>query len=160
MNIKIIAVGKIKEKFYKDAINEYLKRMSKYNNIEIIEVADEMAAENLSEKELEQVKDKEGEKILAKIEEQDYVVTLEILGKQMDSIEFSKFIQNQRQEGFGRNLVFVIGGSNGLSKKVSQRSNYKLSFSKMTYPHQLMRVILIEQIYRAFRIINGHPYHK
>ncbi len=160
MDIKIIAVGKIKEKFYKDAIDEYLKRMQAYNKVEIIEVADEMAAENLSEKELEQVKEKEGERILGKISKEDYVVSLEILGKQIDSIEFAKFIENEMAEGFGRNLVFVIGGSNGLAKEVSQRSNKKLSFGKMTYPHQLMRVILTEQIYRAYRIINGHPYHK
>ena len=160
MDIKIVAVGKIKEKFYKDAIDEYLKRMQTYNKVEIIEVADEMAAENLSEKELEQVKEKEGERILGKISKEDYVVSLEILGKQIDSIEFAKFIENEMAEGFGRNLVFVIGGSNGLAKEVSQRSNKKLSFGKMTYTHQLMRVILTEQIYRAYRIINGHPYHK
>lgn len=160
MDIKIIAVGKIKEKFYKEAIEEYLKRMTSYNNIEIIEVVDEMAAENLSEKELDQVKAKEGERILSKINTDDFVVSLEILGKQMDSIEFAKFIENEMKEGFGRNLVFVIGGSNGLSKEVSKRSNKKLSFGKMTYPHQLMRVVLTEQIYRAYRIINGHPYHK
>lgn len=160
MDIKIVAVGKIKEKFYKDAIDEYLKRMQTYNKVEIIEVADEMAAENLSEKELEQVKEKEGERILGKISKEDYVVSLEILGKQIDSIDFAKFIENEMTEGFGRNLVFVIGGSNGLAKEVSQRSNKKLSFGKMTYPHQLMRVILTEQIYRAYRIINGHPYHK
>lgn len=160
MDIKIVAVGKIKEKFYKDAIDEYLKRMQAYNKVEIIEVADEMAAENLSEKELEQVKEKEGERILGKISKEDYVVSLEILGKQIDSIEFAKFIENEMAEGFGRNLVFIIGGSNGLAKEVSQRSNKKLSFGKMTYPHQLMRVILTEQIYRAYRIINGHPYHK
>ena len=160
MDIKIIAVGKIKEKFYKDAIDEYLKRMQAYNKVEIIEVADEMAAETLSEKELEQVKEREGERILGKISKEDYVVSLEILGKQIDSIEFAKFIENEMAEGFGRNLVFIIGGSNGLAKEVSQRSNKKLSFGKMTYPHQLMRVILTEQIYRAYRIINGHPYHK
>ncbi|MDU1828325.1 23S rRNA (pseudouridine(1915)-N(3))-methyltransferase RlmH [Anaerococcus sp.] len=160
MDIKIIAVGKIKEKFYKQAIEEYLKRMQTYNNIEIIEVADEPAGENLSKKEIEQVKDKEGEKILNKVKDDDYVVSLEILGKQETSESFAKFIETEMAEGFGRNLVFIIGGSNGLSKNVSQRANKKQSFSKMTYPHQLMRVILIEQIYRAFRIINGHPYHK
>ena len=160
MDIKIIAVGKIKEKFYKEAIDEYLKRMQAYNKIKIIEVNDEQAPENLSDREIEQVKEKEGERILGKIEDSDYVVSLEILDKQMDSVGFANFIENEMQEGFGRNLVFVIGGSNGLSKEVSQRSNYKLSFSKMTFPHQLMRVILLEQIYRGFRIINGHPYHK
>ena len=123
-------------------------------------MADEPAGENLSEKEIEQVKDKEGEKILNKVKDDDYVVSLEILGKQETSESFAKFIETEMAEGFGRNLVFIIGGSNGLSKNVSQRANKKQSFSKMTYPHQLMRVILIEQIYRAFRIINGHPYHK
>ena len=160
MKIKIIGVGKIKEKFYKEAIGEYSKRMGAYNKIEIIEVPDEQAPENLSDKEIDQVKAKEGEKILAKIEETDYVVSLEILGKQMTSEGFAEFIRNEMAEGFGRDLVFVIGGSNGLSQEVSQRANYKLSFSKMTFPHQLMRVILMEQIYRAYRIINGHPYHK
>ena len=135
MDIKIIAVGKIKEKFYKQAIEEYLKRMQAYNNIEIIEVADEPAGENLSEKEIEQVKDKEGEKILNKVKDDDYVVSLEILGKQETSESFAKFIETEMAEGFGRNLVFIIGGSNGLSKNVSQRANKKQSFSKMTYPH-------------------------
>ena len=134
--------------------------MGSYNKIEIIEVPDEQAPENLSEKEIEQVKEKEGEKILSKIDDSDYVISLEILGKQMTSEKFAEFIQNEMLEGFGRNMVFVIGGSNGLAKEVSNRSNYKLSFSKMTFPHQLMRVVLLEQIYRAFRIINGHPYHK
>lgn len=160
MKIKIIGVGKIKEKFFKAAIDEYLKRMKAYNDVEIMEVNDEPAAENLSQKEIEKVKEIEGERILAKINDDDYLISLEILGKQMPSEEFAEFIQNEMLEGFGRNLVFVIGGSNGLSKAVSQRANYKLSFSKMTFPHQLMRVILLEQIYRAFRIINNHPYHK
>ena len=160
MKIKIIGVGKIKEKFYKEAIDEYTKRMGAYNKIEIIEVPDEQAPENLSDKEIEQVKEKEGEKILAKIGDTDYLVSLEILGKQMDSEGFAEFIKTEMAEGFGRDLVFVIGGSNGLSKEVSQRAKQKLSFSKMTFPHQLMRVILMEQIYRAYRIINGHPYHK
>lgn len=160
MKIKIIGVGKIKEKFFRASIDEYLKRMSPYNDVEIIEVNDEPAAENLSQKEIEKVKEIEGDRVLAKISDEDYLVNLEILGKQMTSEEFAKFIQNEMLEGFGRNLVFVIGGSNGLSKAVSQRANYKLSFSKMTFPHQLMRVILLEQIYRAFRIINNHPYHK
>lgn len=160
MKIKIIGVGKIKEKFFKAAIDEYLKRMKAYNDVEIMEVNDEPAAENLSQKEIEKIKEIEGERILAKINDDDYLISLEILGKQMASEGFAEFIQNEMLEGFGRNLVFVIGGSNGLSKAVSNRANYKLSFSKMTFPHQLMRVILLEQIYRAFRIINNHPYHK
>lgn len=160
MNIKIVAVGKIKEKFYKDALAEYLKRMGAYNPIEIIEVADEMAPENLSDKELEEVKDKEGERILSKIKDDAFVVSLEIKAKEMTSEGFADFIKDEMLDGFGRDLVFVIGGSNGLSKEVMKRANKKLSFGKMTYPHQLMRVILLEQIYRAYRIINNHPYHK
>lgn len=160
MNIKIVAVGKIKEKFYKDALAEYLKRMGAYNSIEVIEVDDEMAPENLSCKELEEVKDKEADRILSKIKDDAFVVSLEILGKEMTSENFAGFIEDEMLDGFGRDLVFVIGGSNGLSARVSQRSNKKLSFGKMTYPHQLMRVILAEQIYRAYRIINNHPYHK
>lgn len=160
MNINIIAVGKIKEKFYKQAIDEYQKRLQAYNKINIIEINDESAPENLSEKELEQVKEKEAERILAKIKDEDFVVSLEILGKEMSSENFAKFLQDEMLEGFGRDLDFVIGGSNGLGKEVSKRANYKLSFSKMTFPHNLMRLILLEQIYRAYRIINNHPYHK
>ena len=160
MLIKILAVGKIKEKFYKDAIGEYEKRMKAYNKVEIIEVADEKAPETLSDKEIEMVKDSEGERILSKIKDDSFVVTLEINGKALDSIKFSKLIQDEMLDGFGRDLVFVIGGSNGLGANVLKRSNYRLSFGKMTYPHQLMRVILMEQIYRAYRIINKEPYHK
>lgn len=160
MLIKIVAVGKIKEKFYKDAIGEYQKRMKAYNKVEIVEVADEKTPETLSDKEIEMVKDAEGERILSKIKDDSFVVTLEIKGKDLDSIKFAKLIQDEMLDGFGRDLVFVIGGSNGLGKNVLKRSNYRLSFGKMTYPHQLMRVILMEQIYRAYRIINKEPYHK
>lgn len=160
MLIKVVAVGKIKEKFYKDAIAEYEKRMKAYNKVEIVEVADEKAPETLSDKEIEMVKDSEGERILSKIKDDSFVVTLEIKGKDLDSIEFAKLIQREMLDGFGRDLVFVIGGSNGLGENVLKRSNYKISFGKMTYPHQLMRVILMEQIYRAYRIINKEPYHK
>lgn len=160
MLIKVVAVGKIKEKFYKDAIAEYEKRMKAYNKLEIIEVADEKAPETLSDKEVEMVKDSEGEKILSKIKDDSFVVTLEIKGKDLDSIKFARLIQEEMLDGFGRDLVFVIGGSNGLGSKVLKRSNYRLSFGKMTYPHQLMRVILMEQIYRSYRIINKEPYHK
>lgn len=160
MLIKIIGVGKIKEKFYKEAISEYEKRMTAYNKVEIVEVNDEKAPESLSEKEIDQVKTAEGERILAKIKEDSFVVTLEIAGKALDSVKFAKLIQDEMLDGFGRDLVFVIGGSNGLGDNVLKRSNYRLSFGKMTYPHQLMRVILMEQIYRAYRIINKEPYHK
>ena len=160
MLIKIIAVGKIKEKFYQDALAEYLKRMKAYNKVEIVEVPDEKAPENLSEKEINQIKNKEGEKILAKIKEDSYVITLEIGGKALDSIAFAKLIQKEKIQGAGRDLVLVIGGSNGLGENILKRSNNRISFGKMTYPHQLMRVILMEQIYRAHRIISGEPYHK
>ena len=160
MLIKIIAVGKIKEKFYREALGEYEKRMKAYNKVEIVEVADEKAPESLSDKEVEMVKDAEGERILSKIKDDSFVVTLEINGKNLDSIKFAGLIQDEMLDGFGRDLVFVIGGSNGLGLKVLKRSNYRLSFGKMTYPHQLMRVILMEQIYRAYRIINKEPYHK
>lgn len=160
MLIKIVAVGKIKEKFYKDAIGEYEKRMKAYNKVEIVEVADEKAPESLSDKEVEMVKTAEGERILSKIKDDSFVVTLEIKGKGLDSIGFAKLIQDEMIDGFGRDMVFVIGGSNGLGENVLKRSNYKISFGKMTYPHQLMRVILMEQIYRAYRIINKEPYHK
>lgn len=160
MLIKIIGVGKIKEKFYKEAIAEYQKRMTAYNKVEIVEVADEKAPETLSEKEIDQVKTAEGERILAKIKDDAFVVTLEINGKALDSMKFAKLIQDEMLDGFGRDMVFVIGGSNGLGANVLKRSNYIISFGKMTYPHQLMRVILMEQIYRAYRIINKEPYHK
>lgn len=160
MLIKIIGVGKIKEKFYKDAISEYEKRMTAYNKVEIIEVNDEKAPENLSDKEIDQLKSVEGERILSKIKDDSFVVTLEIAGKALDSVKFAQLIQDEMLDGFGRDMVFVIGGSNGLGSNVLKRSNYRLSFGKMTYPHQLMRVILMEQIYRAYRIINKEPYHK
>ncbi|MBP2016165.1 23S rRNA (pseudouridine(1915)-N(3))-methyltransferase RlmH [Anaerococcus degeneri] len=160
MLIKIIGVGKIKEKFYREAIAEYQKRMSSYNKVEIVEVADEKAPETLSEKEVDQVKNAEGERILGKIKDDAFLVTLEINGKALDSIKFAKLIQDEMLDGFGRDMVFVIGGSNGLGDNVLARSNYRISFGKMTYPHQLMRVILMEQIYRAYRIINREPYHK
>lgn len=160
MLIKIIGVGKIKEKFYREAIAEYQKRMSSYNKVEIVEVADEKAPETLSEKEIDQVKNAEGERILGKIKDDAFLVTLEINGKALDSIKFAKLIQDEMLDGFGRDMVFVIGGSNGLGDNVLARSNYRISFGKMTYPHQLMRVILMEQIYRAYRIINREPYHK
>lgn len=160
MNISIVSVGKIKEKYFKDAISEYEKRLTPFTKLNIIEVADEKAPENLSEAEIEIVKEKEASRILKKINDKDYVITLEIKGKSLSSESFSELIKEEMNFGGGRDIVFVIGGSNGLSKDVSLRANYKLSFSKMTFPHKLMRLILIEQIYRAFKIINHQPYHK
>ena len=159
MNVKILCVGKIKEKFFKDAISEYSKRLSKYCTLDIIEVADEKTSENASDVEIALVKDKEGERILKAIKDKDFVIALAILGKQMDSVAFSKYMENLTISGHS-SIVFVIGGSLGLSDSVLSRSDFKISFSEMTFPHQLMRVILLEQIYRGMRIINNEPYHK
>ena len=159
MRITILAVGKIKEKFFRDAIAEYEKRLSRYCKFEIIEVADEKTPDNASAAEEEQIKLKEAERMLNKINPDAYVITLEILGREMDSVSFSEMIQNLGVSGKSQ-IVFVIGGSLGLHEKVSKRSNRKVSFSPMTFPHQLMRVILCEQIYRGYRIMNCEPYHK
>lgn len=159
MRITIICVGKIKEKFYRDAIAEFEKRLSKYCKYEILEVADEKTPDKASPAEEEQIKEKEGNRILAKIKEDAYVCTLEIAGKRMTSPGFAQWMEQLAVNGRS-DLVFVIGGSLGLHKSVLARSNQAISFSDMTFPHQLMRVILSEQIYRAFRIINGEPYHK
>ncbi len=159
MNIKILCVGKIKEKFYRDAIDEYVKRLSKYCSVSVVEVPDEKTSENASDNEIDIVKDKEGERLLKHISDRDYVIALAILGKQMDSVVFSRFIEDLGIQGKS-SLVFVIGGSLGLSDTVLKRSDFQISFSKMTFPHQLMRVILSEQIYRAMRIMKNEPYHK
>lgn len=159
MNIKIISVGKLKEKYLIAGINEYAKRLGGYAKIQLIEVPDEKAPENLSEAEMIQVKDKEGERILAKIKDQEYVYALAIEGKNPSSESFAQQLNQQTIQGKS-SFVFVIGGSLGLSQAVMQRSDAQISFGKMTYPHQLMRLILVEQIYRAFRIIKGEPYHK
>ena len=148
--MKIICVGKIKENYFKDAILEYSKRISKYTKLEIIEILDE-ADFNVALK-------KEGEKILSKIKDNDFVVTLEIEGNVLSSLEFAKKIDNNFNSN--KNLTFVIGGSYGLDDEVKKRSNYKLSFSKFTFPHQLFRIILLEQIYRAYKINHNENYHK
>lgn len=157
--IKIIAVGKIKEDFYEKAIAEYLKRLSAYVKVNVIQVADEKCGEWISEKEADIVRHKEAERILKNIKDTDYVITLEIKGKETDSEGFAKFINSLNLKGCS-DIAFVIGGSIGLSTEVSKRADHKLSFSKMTFPHQLMRVILLEQIYRAYKIIKNEPYHK
>ncbi|WYJ96404.1 ribosomal RNA large subunit methyltransferase H [Enterococcus sp. DIV0212c] len=159
VKIKIITVGKLKEKYLVQGINEYMKRLQSYAKMEIIEVADEKAPENLSELEMQQVKGKEGERILAKLSDQDYVFVLAINGKQFSSEEFSKEIEKLGINGKSQ-LAFVIGGSLGLSDEVLKRSQQQMSFGKLTYPHQLMRLVLVEQIYRGFRIMRGEPYHK
>ena len=159
MNIRIIAVGKIKEKYIQEGIKEYSKRLSKYCSLEIIEVDDEKAPEKLSDKEVEIIKEKEGERILSKIPQNSFVISLEIEGKEISSEELSNKINNLMIEGIS-NITFIIGGSLGLSDTVSSKSNLKLSFSKMTFPHQLIRMILLEQIYRAYKIMRNEPYHK
>lgn len=159
MKITILAVGKLKEKYWKQAISEYEKRLSAYSKIEIIEVPDEKAPENMSDKEIEQVKEKEGQRLLAKIKPQATVITLEIQGKMLSSEGLAEEMQRRMTQGQS-DFVFAIGGSNGLHENVLQRSNYALSFSKMTFPHQMMRVVLIEQVYRAFKIMRGEAYHK
>ena len=159
MNIKIIAVGKIKEKYIKDGINEFYKRLSKYGKLEIIEVKDEKAPENLSGKEIESIKQREGERIIFKIPQNSFVIVLEINGEMMSSEELSKKMEGLMIDGVN-DITFIIGGSLGLSKEVNDLSNFKLSFSKMTFPHQMMRLILLEQIYRGFRIMKNEPYHK
>lgn len=159
MRISIVCVGRIKEKFYKDAIAEYEKRLSKYCKFEIVEVPDEMTPDKASEAEEEQIKEKEAKRLLSKIKEDTLVCTLEIEGKRKTSIEFADWIEKAAISGRS-NIAFVIGGSLGLHDSVKKRSDFALSFSDMTFPHQLMRVILSEQIYRAFRIINKEPYHK
>ena len=143
--IKIICVGKIKESFYRDAIGEYLKRLSKFHKVEIIEVMD---SDMRQERDL----------ILRKIDKRDFIVTLEIDGKQLDSVEFSCLIDKKLMDN--ANITFIIGGSDGLDWEIKKLSNYKLSFSKLTFPHQLFRIILLEQIYRAFKIIHNESYHK
>lgn len=159
MKITIITVGKIKEKFYTEAINEYSKRLSRYCKLNIIQVADEKTAENSTETEMEIVKHKEAERIAKNIPEDAYVITLEIEGKQLDSIQLAEKINMLGISGVSH-IVFIIGGSLGLHKSISDRADFKLSFSKMTFPHQLMRVILLEQVYRSYRIIYNEPYHK
>ena len=159
MKIRIVTVGKVKEKYYRDAIAEYNKRLSKYCNLEIVEVADEMTPAGASIVEEDKIKEKEAERILKHIPDNSYVIALAIEGKKIDSVRFSQFISNLGVQGKS-DLSFVIGGSLGLHKSVMARSNYAISFSDMTFPHQLMRVILLEQIYRGFRIANNEPYHK
>jgi len=159
MNIDIVCIGKLKESYWVDAIKEYSKRLSRFCNLNIIELKEYKASDDPKEKEIEEIKFEEGKTILSKIKDDTYVITLEILGKQLDSVELSNKIEDLKNMGKS-NLAFVIGGSFGLSKEVSERSNFKLSFSRMTFPHQMMRVILLEQIYRAFKISHNESYHK
>lgn len=159
MKITIITVGKIKEKYLKDAIAEYSKRLSKYCKLEIVEVADEKTPENASETVENAIREKEAERIMKYVKEDAYIITLEIGGKLLSSEELAEKIEKLGIQGTSH-IIFIIGGSIGLGKSVLEKSDYALSFSRMTFPHQLMRVILLEQVYRSYRIMNGEPYHK
>ncbi|MGE8081084.1 23S rRNA (pseudouridine(1915)-N(3))-methyltransferase RlmH [Peribacillus loiseleuriae] len=159
MNITIITVGKLKEKYLKQGIDEYMKRMSAYAKMEIIELPDEKAPETLSETEMLQIKEKEGQRILAKVNPDAHVIALAIEGKMKTSEELADTLDKLATYGKSK-ITFIIGGSLGLSKEVMKRADEALSFSKMTFPHQLMRLILVEQVYRAYRINRGEPYHK
>lgn len=159
LKVTLLTVGKIKEKYFSDAINEYVKRLSRYCKIEIVEVADEKTPDRASDVMKEQIKDIEGERILKYIKSGMYVITLAIEGKMYSSTEFAAKIEKLEVSGKS-NIAFVIGGSLGLSKSVLNISDEKISFSNMTFPHQLMRVILLEQVYRGFKINTNEPYHK
>ena len=159
MNITLITVGKIKEKYLKLAIDEYSKRLTRYCKLNIVELGDEKTPDNASEKEEMAIKEKEGEQILKHIKDNMYVIALDLKGKQISSEELATMIDDLGVRG-NSNIAFVIGGSLGIAESVLKRANYKLCFSKMTFPHQLFRVMLLEQIYRAYRINSGEPYHK
>ena len=159
MKITILCVGKIRERFYREAAAEYQKRLSRYCKTEVVEVADEMTPDGAAPALEEQIRKKEGQRLLARIKPDAWVVTLEIAGRRMDSPAFAHMLEKAALEGKSH-IQFVIGGSLGLDSAVSRRADMKLSFSDLTFPHQLMRVILLEQIYRGYRIINGQPYHK
>ena len=158
MKITIITVGKIKEKYFTMAIDEYSKRLGRYVKLDIVEVADEKTPDGASDTEERLIRQKEGERILKLLKEDSYVITLEIEGKMLDSVELSEKINQIGVSGKGH-ITFIIGGSLGLSDEVKSRADFKLSFSKMTFPHQLMRVVLLEQIYRSYRILGNEPYH-
>ena len=159
MKISVVAAGKIKEKYFTEAVREYSKRLSRYCRLEILEVLDEKTPEGASQAQEEQIKEREGQRILSALKEDDYVIALAIQGKRRTSPELAAHLEQLTVRGVSH-LCFVIGGSLGLSEAVLARADEKLSFSDMTFPHQLMRVILLEQIYRSFRIMRGEPYHK
>ncbi|WKY42894.1 23S rRNA (pseudouridine(1915)-N(3))-methyltransferase RlmH [Eubacteriaceae bacterium ES2] len=159
MFIQIICIGKLKEKFLRQALEEYVMRLSAYCRLEIIELKDEVIPDKASPSEHYQVLNREGQRVLSKIKNNAYVICLDLEGQQLDSSEFSRHLENLAIQGKS-NLVFLIGGSLGLSEEIKSKADLKLSFSKMTFPHQLFRVMLLEQIYRAFKIINNETYHK
>lgn len=158
LTIDIICVGKIKERFFAEAINEYLKRLSKFCKLEIIELPDESIPINASAKIIDKIKEKECNNIISHIKNDSFIVALDLKGKEFSSEDFSEYIDNLSLST--SHITFVIGGSLGLTDKMLSLSNQKICFSKMTFPHQLIRIFLLEQIYRAFKISNGEPYHK
>lgn len=159
MKITILAVGKLKEAFYRDAAAEFQKRLGRYVKLEILETPDEKTPEDASLAERQKILDLEGDRLLKLMRQDAYVIALAIQGKMLDSVELSEKIRLLGVVGTSR-IIFVIGGSLGLSDAVLRRADFRLSFSKMTFPHQLMRVVLLEQIYRSYRIMNREPYHK
>ena len=159
MKIKLVTIGKLKEKYLKEGIAEYSKRLSRFTKVEIIELADEKTPDKASQLENQQILAKEGERVLSKITDREFVIALAIEGQQFPSEKFSLVIEDVSIKGFS-NITFIIGGSLGLSSQVKERANLLMSFGKLTLPHQLMRLVLIEQIYRAFMIQQGSPYHK
>ena len=159
MKITCVVVGKIKEKYFTDAIKEYSKRLSRYCKLEIVELADEKTPDGASEAEEMAIREKEGERILKALKDDAYVIALAIEGKTLDSVELSQKIERLGVSGTSH-IAFVIGGSLGLAPAVMKRADYTLSFSRMTFPHQLMRVVLLEQLYRSYRILKNEPYHK
>lgn len=159
MKIKVVTVGKLKEKYLKDGIAEYSKRISRFAKFEMIELADEKTPDKASESENQKILEIEGQRILSKVADRDFVIVLAIEGKTLSSEEFSKNLEEASIKGFST-LTFIIGGSLGLSQDVKKRANISVSFGRLTLPHQLMRLVLVEQIYRAFTIQQGSPYHK
>ena len=158
MKIKIYAIGKIKD-FYKLGVDEYVKRLSSYCKIEIVELKDESISDKPSKAEIKKAIDIEGKRVISLLKDNEYLIGLDLNKKEMDSVEFSRYLSNKLEQS-GSNISFVIGGSYGLSEELKSRINDSFSFGKMTFPHQLARLILLEQIYRAFKILNNETYHK
>lgn len=159
MRIRIICVGKLKERFYTDAVNEFKKRLTRFAEVEIVELPDEKAPERLSQAELEGIRIAEGRRILEKLQDGETVIAADLAGKELSSEGFAEKLKGFMLSGSGR-FAFIIGGSNGLSAEVVKRADCRICFSKMTFSHQIFRIILVEQLYRAFKIMNGEPYHK
>lgn len=159
MKIRIIGVGKLKESYLKEGIQEYVKRLQAYADVEVIEVEDEPIPKNPSLAQEVMVKAREGRRVLDKVKQADFMILLDVAGTELDSVDLSKYIQKQMIDGHST-IDFVLGGSLGNSEDVLERADYRLSMSKMTFPHQLARLILVEQIYRSFKIMRGEPYHK